>query len=180
MESKWKGNKNHRYLFLKAFILRITKHHILIVKNLMVFICHKFDIHLSQNWFLFVTKLIFICHKFDSHLSQIWFCHKFDIHLSTIWFPFVTSLKWKTSSMFRKELDRMDQEKEEAARMFRCENVRLNCSFFVTGLRRASKKCRENISKTYFTKCIRDEWKSAPLFFSSMKLTFFWLSDCMK
>jgi hypothetical protein len=27
--------------------------------------------------------------------------------------------------MFRKELDRMDQEKEEAARMFRWENVRL-------------------------------------------------------
>jgi hypothetical protein len=25
--------------------------------------------------------------------------------------------------MFRKELDRMDQEKEEAARMFRWENV---------------------------------------------------------
>jgi hypothetical protein len=27
--------------------------------------------------------------------------------------------KWKRSYMFRKELDRMDQEKEEAARMFR-------------------------------------------------------------
>jgi hypothetical protein len=36
--------------------------------------------------------------------------------------------------MFRKELDRMDQEKEEAARMFRWENVRLNCLLFVTGL----------------------------------------------
>jgi hypothetical protein len=41
--------------------------------------------------------------------------------------------------MFRKELDRMDQEKEEAARMFRWENVRLNGSFFVKGLRGASK-----------------------------------------
>jgi hypothetical protein len=51
--------------------------------------------------------------------------------------------------MFRKELDRMDQEKEEAARMFRWENVPLSSSFFVTGLRRASSS--EKVSKTYFT-----------------------------
>jgi hypothetical protein len=45
--------------------------------------------------------------------------------------------------MFRKELDRMDQEKEEAARMFRWENVRINSLVF----RDRPSKSFENIVK---------------------------------